>query len=24
MVSIAEFSKDPKYTIKVVSERSGV
>ncbi|MDY6845912.1 MAG: MerR family transcriptional regulator [Chloroflexota bacterium] len=24
MVSIAEFSKNPKYTIKVVSERSGV
>ena len=24
MVSIAEFSNDPKYTIKVVSERSGV
>ena len=24
MVSIAEFSKEPKYTIKVVSERSGV
>ena len=24
MVSIAEFSREPKYTIKVVSERSGV
>jgi DNA-binding transcriptional MerR regulator len=24
MVSIAEFSKDPKYTIKVLSERTGV
>jgi len=24
MVSIAEFSKNPKYTIKVISERSGV
>lgn len=24
MVSIAEFSKEPKYTIKVVSERTGV
>lgn len=24
MVSIAEFSKDPKYTIKAVSERTGV
>jgi DNA-binding transcriptional MerR regulator len=24
MVSIAEFSKEPKYTIKVLSERSGV
>ena len=24
MVSIAEFSKEPKYTIKVLSERTGV
>lgn len=24
MVSIAEFSDDPKFTIKVVSERTGI